>query len=90
MIVWSEPLNISKSSDNNWALQAKITVLDIQGRVNCTSLKEQQNYCSTLHVNNLQKLYHNASRILQLQITYYKKAMFLCDVHTNAGQLNAM
>jgi len=26
-------------------------------------------------------------RLIPLQITYYKKAM--CDVHTNAGQLNA-
>lgn len=67
MNVWSEPLN-KKNTDNNWALQAKITALNIQGRVNCTSLKEQ-NYCGTLHVNNLQKLYHNGSRILQADST---------------------
>jgi hypothetical protein len=28
-------------------------------------------------------------RLIPLQITYYKKAMLVCDVHTNAGQLNA-
>ena len=27
--------------------------------------------------------------LIPLQITCYKKAMFVCDVHTNAGQLNA-
>jgi len=28
-------------------------------------------------------------RLIPLQITYYKKAMLVCDGHTNAGQLNA-
>jgi hypothetical protein len=28
-------------------------------------------------------------RLIPLKITHYKKAMLVCDVHTNAGQLNA-
>jgi hypothetical protein len=75
----------------NWAFQTKITALDIQERENCASLKEKRNYvalymsttykrCTTMAI----KYY----RLNPLQITHYKKAMLVCEVHTNAGQLN--
>jgi hypothetical protein len=87
-MVWTTK-QIIRLLTRRWALQTKTTALDLQEKfvpvlknngITVSVYKKTYKSCTAIAV----KYY----RPIPLQITYYKEAMFVCDVHTNARQLN--